>query len=346
MLAAAGSMARGGVLVRRLQALEALASVDTVVFDKTGTLTRDAMVLGTVQVRSGSTHHQALAMAAALACHSLHPVSRALAAAYRSASAHSSADSGDLGTNQAWHCDAVTEHTGQGVEGRVYMGSRGGVDKNVLFRLGSATFCKVEPAATAEVVVYLSDHIGWLATFELKEDIRDQVAEVVGALHKLELSVCILSGDRSESVARVANLAGIVQARGGCSPDDKLSFLRDLQAQGRSVAMVGDGLNDGPVLAGANVSFAFGQGAPLAHAKADFVILGDQLMSVVRAVLLSRSTLRIVRQNLWWALVYNAACVPLAVVGLLPAWLAGLGMASSSLFVVLNALRLARPMPL
>jgi Cu2+-exporting ATPase len=107
--------------------------------------------------------------------------------------------------------------------------------------------------------------------------------------------------------------------------------------------MVGDGLNDGPVLAGADVSFAFGQGAPLAHAKADFVILGEQLMSVVDALVLSRRTLRVVRQNLLWALVYNASCVPLAVAGLLPAWLAGLGMAGSSLLVVLNALRLARP---
>ena len=103
-----------------------------------------------------------------------------------------------------------------------------------------------------------------------------------------------------------------------------------------------DALNDGPVLAGADVSFTFGRSVPLAQSKADFVILGEQLMSVVQALALSRRTMSIVRQNLWWALLYNAACVPLAVVGLLPAWLAGLGMATSSLLVVLNALRLAR----
>jgi len=152
----------------------------------------------------------------------------------------------------------------------------------------------------------------------------------------------MLSGDSVDSVARVAAQAGIAHVRGACTPDDKLSCVRALQAQGHRVAMVGDGLNDGPVLAGANVSFAFGQAVPLAQAKADFVVLGEKLMSVVHTVKLAQRTLRIVRQNLWWALVYNAACVPLAVIGLLPAWLAGLGMATSSLVVVLNALRLAR----
>ena len=132
------------------------------------------------------------------------------------------------------------------------------------------------------------------------------------------------------------------QRKSTCSPDDKLNFLRNLQASGHKVAMVGDGLNDGPVLAGANVSFAFGQAVPLAQAQADFVVLGDNLMNVVQTLKLARRTLAIVRQNLWWALIYNAACIPLAVVGLLPAWLAGLGMAASSLLVVLNALRLAR----
>ena len=140
----------------------------------------------------------------------------------------------------------------------------------------------------------------------------------------------------------MAELAGISSAKSTCSPDDKLNFLRNLQASGHKVAMVGDGLNDGPVLAGANVSFAFGQAVPLAQAQADFVVLGDNLMNVVQTLKLARRTLAIVRQNLWWALIYNAACIPLAVVGFLPAWLAGLGMAASSLLVVLNALRLAR----
>jgi Cu2+-exporting ATPase len=120
-----------------------------------------------------------------------------------------------------------------------------------------------------------------------------------------------------------------------------LAVLQSLQAEGRRVAMVGDGLNDGPVLAGADVSFALGQAVPLAQSRSDFVLLGGQLTALVQTLQRSRQTLAVVRQNLVWAAVYNAACVPLAMAGWLPAWAAGLGMALSSLLVVLNALRLS-----
>ena len=151
----------------------------------------------------------------------------------------------------------------------------------------------------------------------------------------------LLSGDQPQAVLRVAQQAGISLAQGGCTPQDKLSQLRYLQAQGHTVAMVGDGLNDGPVLAGAHVSFAFGNAVPVAQAQSDLVVLGSRLGDVAQTLLQARRTLVIVMQNLCWAVAYNVVCVPLAVLGWLPAWLAGLGMALSSLVVMLNALRLS-----
>lgn len=140
----------------------------------------------------------------------------------------------------------------------------------------------------------------------------------------------------------MAGEAGIRVSRGDCSPEDKLAAVRHLQAQGRRVAMVGDGLNDGPVIAQAHVSFAFGQAVPLAQARADFIVLGDALSAIPDAMAQARATMRVVRQNLGWAAAYNAVCVPLALVGWMPAWAAGLGMAASSLLVVVNAARLSR----
>lgn len=329
MLSAAGALARRGVLVRRLDAFESLAAVDTVMFDKTGTLTRDAMVLSGIQVRSGLSERQALTMAAALAQHSLHPVSRAIVVAANLAEV--------LGN---WRVDQVTEQAGQGISARVALA--GDTDPGRLLRLGSAAFCGAPPADGSALQAHLSDAQGWLASFAFQEDIRPDATETVAALQRAGINVHLLSGDASEAAQRVAEKVGISDVRGQCSPRDKLDFLREAQRQGHKVAVVGDGLNDGPVLAGAHASFAFGQAVPLAQAQADFLVSGSRLVNVVDALVLSRRTLLIVRQNLAWAAIYNAVCVPLAVFGLLPAWLAGLGMASSSLLVVLNALRLSK----
>ncbi|MDO8252110.1 MAG: cation-translocating P-type ATPase [Rhodoferax sp.] len=328
MLAAAGTLARRGVLVRRLEAFEAMEPIDTVMFDKTGTLTRDAMVLASTQVREGVRIEQALGMAAALAQHSLHPVSRALVDA-----------AGEVGASRSWNADAVNEVAGGGVSGKVRSGDASLASTDV--RLGSAEFCGVDLAQADSLQACLSDERGWLATFELHEDVRPDALATVAALQREGVKVHLLSGDGAQAAARVAAQVGITEFRGNCSPQDKLDFLNKAQQRGHKVAVVGDGLNDGPVLAGAHVSFAFGQAVPLAQAQADFVVLGDQLSAVVRTLIMSRRTLRVVRQNLWWAAIYNAVCVPLAVVGWLPAWLAGLGMALSSLLVVLNALRLS-----
>ncbi|WP_081767315.1 heavy metal translocating P-type ATPase [Hylemonella gracilis] len=323
LLAAAGTLARQGVLVRRLSALEALASVDTVVFDKTGTLTSDALTLQAVRTREGLTRGLALAWGAALARQSLHPLSRALVKATTAA-------------QDVTPVENLREHSGRGLTGTV--------DGRAL-RLGSPLHCGVPAQAVFGPHAMLSDEQGWLATFEFGEEIRPDAGATVAALREQGLAVRMLSGDAPAPVARVARELGLdlADARGACAPDDKLTTLRQLQAQGRRVAVVGDGLNDGPALAGAQVSFAFGPSVPLARARADFVVLGEHLDSVVQAQTIARRTLRIVRQNIAWSVAYNAACIPLAVAGLLPAWAAGLGMAASSLLVVLNALRLTRP---
>ncbi|VTU17928.1 putative copper-importing P-type ATPase A [Variovorax sp. SRS16] len=331
MLASAGALARDGVLVRNLQGLEALASVDTVVFDKTGTLTRDTPRIDRAYTRQGVRPGDALGMAAALGARSLHPAARALVNAWNA----------QFRLPPPWDVVQLTEYAGSGLEGRLRWDA-GADDATRRVRMGSPAFCGVAPLQTGMTQVHLCDDQGWLASFMLAEDLREDAAATVAAIEAQGLRVRLLSGDRDAAAKDIGARAGIAIAQGGCTPEDKLRLLKDLQSTGRHVAMVGDGLNDGPVLAQAHASFAMGRGVPLAQAKADFIVLGDSLAAIPKAVAQARRTLRIVKQNLWWAAGYNALCVPLAVAGWLPAWLAGLGMAASSLVVVANAARLAR----
>lgn len=413
MLTAAGTLARHGVLVRNLQALESLASMDTLVFDKTGTLT-DAAI--TVSARTAVDGTEAAlpwqALAAAVAAHSMHPVSRAVAAM------------SGLPGQALWQVLQVEEVSGQGLRAEVFpiaaeaeqalaavcdgvtpgepvwvrLGSRqfvaavsaDGLNGNghamgttglsgqavclglevgagagdapflatalspVSAHVGDSSVASV-PNMAAEGVVSAghapagsaAGAIALLAVFALHEGVRPEAGAVIDWLRRRGMRVHLLSGDSAAAVARVAEATGIGAdaARAQCSPQDKLGAMRGWQAQGQRVGMVGDGLNDGPVLAGADVSFAFGRAVPLAQAQSDFVVPGDDLGLIVRTVEFARQTLRIVRQNLWWAAAYNAVSVPFAVAGMMPAWLAGLGMALSSLLVVLNAARLTRFAP-
>jgi Cu2+-exporting ATPase len=331
MLASAGALARRGVMVHNLQALETLAAVDTVVFDKTGTLTRDAPRLERVHCRQGLSADDALEWAAALAANSLHPASRALVNAWNARSRPAS----------GWELVNATEHAGQGIAGDARR--KGDAKERARsLRLGSADFCGAPPSPSAAAQVHLADQTGWLASFTLVEDLRADAVSAVASLETQGLDVLLLSGDREDAARELARRAGIRDARGACLPEEKLRVIEQRQVAGRRVAMVGDGLNDGPVIAQADASFAFGNAVPLAQARADFIVLGGELSAIPQAIAQARRTLRVVRQNLGWAAGYNALCVPLAFVGWLPPWLAGLGMAGSSLLVVLNAARLAR----
>jgi len=334
MLASAGALARGGVLTANLQALEALAAVDTVVFDKTGTLTGDTPRLDRVYCRQGLRPGDALEIGAALGAHSLHPGARALVAAWQA----------QFRAPPAWEVAEPTESAGLGLEARMRRSpdDAGGWRR---VRLGAAGHCGVAPLEIEAPQVHLADEQGWLASFVLAEELRPDAAAAVAALEAEGITVRLLSGDRDGAAREIAAQAGIAFAQGGCTPEDKLDVLWRLQAERRQVAMVGDGLNDGPSIARANASFAFGHAVPLSRARADFVVPGDALSAIPRTIAQARRTVRVVRQNLAWAAGYNALCVPLAVAGWLPAWLAGLGMAASSLVVVLNAARLAARQP-
>jgi Cu2+-exporting ATPase len=213
-----------------------------------------------------------------------------------------------------------------------------------VLRLGSAAFCDAPAAgrATDGMRVHVADAQGWLASFDLDETLRADAAQAVAELAALGVAVHILSGDRNDAVQRLAARAGIVNAKGECTPEHKLAQLDTLQRQGRRVAMVGDGLNDGPALARADLSVALGEAVPLARGHSDVVVPGGQLLAIASLLRQGRRARRIVRQNLAWAAGYNAVCVPLAIAGAMPPWLAGLGMAASSLLVVLNSARLAR----
>jgi Cu2+-exporting ATPase len=330
MLSAAGALARRGILVRRLQAFETLAGIDTVVFDKTGTLTHDRLALASISVRDGTTVAEALSLASALAQGSLHPVSRGIVQAAVEAGASSP---------PPLALRSVRERAGQGMEAERASGG--------WLKLGSAAFCGLEadPAETDAPRAYLADECGWLATITLEEGVRADAQAAISALRDLGIRTWLLSGDRATAAQRVGDAVGVDEVIAGATPEQKLAEVMALQSRGHRLAMVGDGLNDGPVLARADTSFALGHAAPLAQAQSDYVIQGGQVMDVVRALKLARQTLRIVRQNLVWAGLYNAVSVPLALLGYMPPWLAGLGMAGSSLLVIGNALRLAGQVP-
>ncbi len=319
MLTTAGTLARQGVLVRQLQAIEALTKVDTVVFDKTGTLTEDRMKLGKVYTAENLNRIEALQIAASIANHSLHPVSRALAACCEKDS-----------MIDVWN---VEEISGFGLMADSSLGR---------LKLGSAKFCGMDHHSTDTSRVHLIGPDGWLASFVIEEQVKPGAASAIRDLAMLGLQAEVLSGDHQYAVAEVASHVGISEFQANATPYSKLTHIQHLQEQGRKVLMVGDGLNDGPVLAAANVSIAMGHAVPLAQAQSDFVILGGQLALLPVVITTAHDTMHIVRQNLWWAASYNIICIPLAVMGWIPAWLAGLGMAGSSLLVILNAARLSR----
>lgn len=333
LLAAASALARRGVLLQRLDALEALTRVQRLYLDKTGTVTDAALhCLGAQRLAAPTAavpqdEAQLQAEAAALAAWSAHPLSKALVAATPRPVA---ADT--------W--SQVQELPGQGLQACDAQGR--------LWRLGAPSFVAPGDARAAldgraeGATVWFGPQQQSLIAFRFDEALRADAAQAVRALRADGVAVLLLSGDRPERAQRMGARLGVDAVIGGATPEDKLAEVARAQAEGRVVAMVGDGINDAPVLARADVSLAMGQGALVARAQADAVIASGRLADIAAARSLARRTLRVVHQNLAWAAAYNLTCIPLALLGWLPPWAAGLGMALSSLGVIANALRLAR----
>jgi Cu2+-exporting ATPase len=328
LAAATDALLRQGVLVTGPQTLETLHRATHIVLDKTGTLTWGRPVLQQIQQLGAMQPDFCLQVAAALEAGSAHPLARAIL--------NAAAEAG----RENWHATALAETAGCGLEGMVH---------NRRYRLGSAQFVagisgQPPERAPADGVtpVYLGADGQWLACFLLYDGLRPDAQETVNYFRHAGKTVVLLSGDDATLARRVGDQLGIETTVGGYLPADKLNFVQQLQRRGCVVAMIGDGINDAAVLGAADVSFAMGGGAALAQAHADAVLLNGRLGAVADSARAADRTMRIIRQNLGWATLYNLVAIPAAAFGLLNPWLSGVGMAVSSAVVVLNALRLRR----
>ncbi|RAN81614.1 heavy metal translocating P-type ATPase [Bacillus sp. SRB_336] len=321
---ALGVLAGRGVLVTDGAALATLAQVDYALFDKTGTLSVPQLDRSAVEPLRGDTPEQVLQLAAALAHESSHPLARALA-------------------------DAARQHAlplrAQSVQVSNGAGIRGEVDGHGL-RLGRADFALAASGhavpATMTGALLLADAQGAIAAFRLDEQPRADARRMLDALRADGIVPTIASGDDPTRVAALAGRLGIGDWHARQLPADKLERLQSARRDGRITLAVGDGSNDAPLLAGADVSAALASGTELAQAHADLLLLDGRLDGLVDARVISRQMQRVMAQSRRWSLLYNLCAVPFAAVGLVPPWLAAIGMSLSSLLVVVNALRVGR----
>jgi Cu2+-exporting ATPase len=321
LTSATGTLHKLGLLLTRGHVLEGLNQIDTVIFDKTGTLTEGRLTLRAIRSLGSLSSDDCLCLAAALENRSEHPIARAFG-------------------NTPLTADEVTSVPGLGLEGQID-GRR--------VRIGQPAFvCALSNSPVPPMPdepgqwLLLGDAAQVLAWLVLDDRMREDAVALVDACRQRGWKTLLLSGDSSPMVASIAAQLGIDDARGSLRPDDKLRVLQQLRAQGRKVLMIGDGVNDVPVLAAADISIAMSSATDLAKTSADAVLLCNRLQVLVQAFVLARRTRRIIIENLLWAGLYNGFMLPFAALGwITPLWAAA-GMSISSLIVVLNALRLTR----
>jgi Cu2+-exporting ATPase len=343
MMACAGLLAKRGVLIRDLSTLERLNDIDVVAFDKTGTLTKNILHLRETFTSKFFTRTELFAFARALAKLSPHPLSRSLSLDDSLLSLNPSETQAVKALMQEIEIQHFQELHGVGLKAQVKFR---GQDFPLWLGSYSALLAHQKPMNPSEMIesaqIHLSNQSHWLGGFLFDEELKPEASTVIKELQHLGLQVQIFSGDQSARVQKIAKELGLQahNAHANLSPMDKLERIKTLQTQGRRVMMVGDGYNDLPVLAGADVSMVFDSATHLAQEVASCVVLNPSLLWVTACLAQAKQSLRVVHQNLVWAFAYNLICIPMALLGYLPSWLAGLGMALSSLGVVLNAYRL------
>ena len=327
LTAASGTFAKLGLLPVRSHALETLARATDFVFDKTGTLTHGKLSIDRTDTFTERNDISSKHIAAALESSSEHPVAEALhddthARLIEVSDVRNTAGGGITGT----------------IEGTTWcIGNADHVSRN----------CELQqplPGFEGSVLtpIYLADNSRLVAVFHLADRVRKEAPGMVRQLHDEERTLHLLSGDNEAVTGYVADKLGIEHANGALLPDGKLDAIKQLQQDERIVVMTGDGINDAPVLAAADVSIAMGSGSDLASANADMILVSNRIDRVADGYRLAKRTVAIIRQNLSWAILYNVCAIPAAAAGLVQPWLAAIGMSASSIVVVLNALRLSR----
>ena len=339
MSAAIGQLAKQGILVARGRAIESLARATHFVFDKTGTLTYGKLkLLDSILLATDDTDHAMLdaeadAISLSLSLNSQHPVSKAIADAL------SAKPRQEVFSQKVLEWIDLHEIPGAGIEAKM---------NGKIYRLGRLDFVQdlhgvpyqVPEQFSGKTLSALGNEQGWIAVYALADCLREDAAEAIKTLQERGLKTLLLSGDRIDVVQKIALDCGLANVQGELSPGDKYDIIKRMQADGAVVVMVGDGMNDGPALSLADVSIVMGQGAPISQSRSDLLLMSNRLTDLAYGVKLSSFALKLIRQNLTWAIAYNLVAIPAAVTGLLEPWHAALGMSLSSLMVVFNALRL------
>jgi len=328
MMVASGRGAQLGIFLKGYRALETIRAVDTVVFDKTGTLTNGQLAVTAVVAADGWEPADVLGLAAAVEAASEHAVATAIVTATEDrrpvADFSASAGRGVTGT--------VGEH-------RVAVGRPSWISRRTPVPLAIER-ARRDGESRGETVVFVSvdDVVG--GAIAVTDAVKDSAADAVAVLHRRGLRTVLLTGDNAAAAGAVAAQVGIDEVIADVLPEGKVDVIEQLRDRGRVVAMVGDGINDGPALASADLGLAIGRGTDVAIGAADIILVRDNLDIVPQALDLARATLRTIRMNMVWAFGYNVAAIPIAAAGLLNPLIAGAAMAFSSFFVVSNSLRL------